>query len=186
MRKIYVIAGHNLTSSGAGTGAIGIINEAKEAIFLRDFIASELVRQGITPERDCDTSPLNTVINWLRSKVCKKDILIDIHFNASASVSSNGTEVILPNQYTSEERAIAETLLATITNTLGTKSRGIKTEKDTAVGSIGILNKPDCLNVLLEICFVTNQSDVDTYRKNCKHLAINIALDLIHFLKTAS
>ena len=30
MRKIYLIAGHNLTSSGTGTGAIGIIDEAKE------------------------------------------------------------------------------------------------------------------------------------------------------------
>ena len=185
MRKIYLIAGHNLTSSGTGTGAISIIDEAKEAIYLRDFIFAELNRQGVTAERDCNTSSLNTVISWLLSKVCKKDILIDIHFNASASPSSNGTEIILPNQYTSEERAIAETLLDTITNTLGTKSRGIKTEKDTAVGSIGILNKPDCLNILLEVCFVSSQSDVDAYRKYCKHLAINIALDLIHFLKTA-
>lgn len=184
MRKIYLIAGHNLTPSGTGTGAVGIIDEAKESIILRDFIASELVRQGITPERDFDTGSLNTVISWLLSKVCKKDIMIDIHFNASASPSASGSEIILPNKYTAEERVIAETLLSTITNTLGTKSRGIKTEKDTAVGSIGILNKPDCLNVLLEVCFVSNNEDVITYRKNCKHLAINIALDLLHLIKT--
>ncbi|MDT3367894.1 MAG: N-acetylmuramoyl-L-alanine amidase [Bacteroidota bacterium] len=179
MRKIYLIAGHNLTKSGFGTGANGFLNEAVEAIHLRDEISREIERLGVTPIRDCNTDSLNSVISWLRSKVCKKDILIDIHFNASASASANGTEVVLPNYYNAEERIIAEKLLSTITDTMGTKSRGIKTEKDTAVGTIGILNKPDCNNILLEICFITNQQDVSLYRQSSSFLAINIANILV-------
>ena len=46
--KIYLIAGHN----GSGTGANGFIDEGKETIILRDLIAEKLKEMGIVAIKD--------------------------------------------------------------------------------------------------------------------------------------
>ena len=43
MRRVFLIAGHN----GTGTGANGFIDEGKETVILRDLIAKNLKEMGV-------------------------------------------------------------------------------------------------------------------------------------------
>ena len=177
MRRVFLISGHN----GSGTGANGFIDEGKETIILRDLIAENLKEMGIVAIKDDNLTPLTKVVQWLRNQITKKDICIDIHFNASSNKSANGSEVFIPENATSDEKELASMLLKSITDILGTKNRGVKTEKQSHHGKIAMLSGFDCCNVLLEVCFVSNKADADTYNLYKKELAYEIALDILEY-----
>lgn len=174
---LILIAGHN----GNGTGASSPhLDEGVETIVLRNLICLNLTRNGFTDYyTDDDRDNLNTVITKLKSKVKKDDILIDIHFN-SAIETANGTEIFIPTDYSPEEKSLAETLLKTACDTLGTKSRGVKVEGQSQHSKLGMLHLP-CITVLLEVCFLTNKSDINKYKENRERLAERIAGDLLYF-----
>ena len=181
--KVYLTAGHQVIN-GKGTGAISNYgDEAVEALKIRDALAARLISRGIHVEMEKPSDPLTNVINWLRSKVTGKDICIDIHFNSAASDKATGTEVIIPEKYTKTELELAKKFVSAMTGALGTKARvgkmihhGVKTESETAHGTIGILNKPaSANNILLEVCFISNYDDYKSYYKNFNSLINNVA-----------
>lgn len=173
---IYLTAGH----TGKGTGATSsYLDEGIETIILRNLIALNLTRLGcLDYTTDDDTDNLNTVISKLKQKVKKDDILIDIHFN-SATETANGTEIFIPTDYSPEEKSLAETILKTVCDTLGTKSRGVKVEGQSQHSRLAILHLP-CHTLLLEICFLTNKEDVYRYKENREVLAERIAQVLLN------
>lgn len=173
---IYLISGHN----GEGTGAnSSFLDEGKETIVLRNLIALNLTRLGcLDYTTDDDKDSLNTVISKLKQKVKKDDILIDIHFN-SATETANGTEIFIPTDYSQEEKSLAETLLKTVCDTLGTKSRGVKVEGQSQHSRLAILHLP-CNTLLVEICFLTNKGDVYKYKEKREVLAERIAQVLLN------
>lgn len=172
---LFLISGHN----GEGTGAnSSFLDEGKETIVLRNLIALNLTRLGcLDYTTDDDTDNLNTVISKLKQKVKKDDILIDIHFN-SATETANGTEIFIPTDYSPEEKSLAENLLKTVCDTLGTKSRGVKVEGQSQHSRLAILHLP-CHTVLVEVCFLTNKSDVYKYKESREKLAENISILLL-------
>lgn len=173
---IHLISGHNGNSTGASSP---FLDEGTETIILRNLIAINLTRLGcLDYTTDEDTDNLNTVISKLKRKVKKDDILIDIHFN-SATETANGTEVFIPTDYTPEEKSLAETLLKTVCDTLDTKSRGVKVEGQSQHSRLAILHLP-CTTVLLEVCFLTNKSDVYKYKEKREVLAERIAQVLLN------
>lgn len=159
MTKLYLTAGHN----GPGTGASGFIDEGAETIALRDDIVKAIAgRIQVVTDRNTDKLPI--VLQWLTRLVSPKDLLVELHFNASANAQGNGTETIVPEKCTSVEQKIALKLNALIVDTIGTNNRGIKTESQTAHGTLGILRQPNCNNILIEVCFVSNKQDALLYR----------------------
>jgi len=177
MRRVFLIAGHN----GSGTGANGFIDEGKETIILRDLIAENLKEMGIVVIKDDNLTPLTKAVQWLRNQITKKDICIDIHFNASTNPQASGTEIFIPENATNDEKELANILLISIANILGTNNRGVKTEKQTNRGKIAMLSGFDCCNILLEVCFVSNKADADAYNSLKKELAYEIALDILEY-----
>lgn len=177
MRRVFLIAGHN----GEGTGANGFIDEGKETIVLRDLIAKNLYEMGIVVIKDDNLTPLTKAVQWLRNQITKKDICIDIHFNASTKPQVSGTEIFIPENATNDEKELANILLISITNILGTNNRGVKTEKQTNRGKIAMLSGFDCCNILLEVCFVSNKADADAYNSCKKELAYELALDILEY-----
>lgn len=141
------------------------------------MLDAELCKLGVIPETDFDreNEKLSTIVNWLKGQVEADDLCIDIHFNA-ASESANGTEVLIPDMATTFEKKIAEKICNTICKVLGTKSRGIKSEKQSAHGKLAILSGFKCQQVLLEICFCSNKEDVEKYNANKEKLARELAL----------
>lgn len=178
MKKIYLIAGHN----GKGTGANGYLDEGEETIIFRDMLDAELCKRGIIPETDFnrEDEKLSDVVKWLKGEVKKTDVCIDIHFNA-AGESANGTEVLIPENHSESEVELADKICKKICDVLGTKSRGVKTEKQSAHGKLAMLSGFDCEQILLEICFCSNKEDVEKYTKNKQKLAEELAVLITKF-----
>ncbi len=166
-RLIAVIAGHR----GQGTGAVGIIDEAVENVEMRNLICEELSQKGTPFVTDSIKDTLNEIVTTLRAMLQKYDIALDIHFNSCGDPSVGGTEVIIPNRYTSDEWQIADELLTATCQILGTADRGIKTEQQTPHEKLAMLSNYDACNILVEICFVNNKRDINSYRKHKGELA---------------
>ena len=175
--KIYLIAGHN----GSGTGANGFIDEGKETIILRDLIAENLKEMGIVVIKDDNLTPLTKVIQWLRNQINKKDICIDIHFNGSSNKLANGSEGFIPTNNTKDEVELADMFRNTLSKVF--KDRGVSLESKSYHGKIAMLSGFDCCNVLLEICFVSNKLDSVNYFENREIIAYELAVDILEFIR---
>ena len=72
MKTIYLTAGHEV-NDGKGTGAHGFMDEAVEALKLRNDVAVVLKNKGIKVITEKNTSKLSEVVSWLKSLVSSKD-----------------------------------------------------------------------------------------------------------------
>ena len=175
MKNVYLIAGHEVVN-GKGTGAHGFIDEAVEALKLRDDIAIILKNKNIKVITEKNVSKLKEVVSWLKSLVSSKDFVIDIHFNSSTNPNATGTEVLIDDTATSLEKMFSRELAETISESLKIKNRGIKLESTTRHKRLAIISDPNvATNVLLEICFVSNKNDVESYQKYYDSLIKDLA-----------
>lgn len=171
--KIYITAGHTIVN-GKGTGAFGVngFDEAVEARrFVNDVIKKFHQIPGFDKTRvitDDDSWSLGAVINWLSKKVTKECISIEFHFNAFHNPTATGAEVLVANNHTLKEASLALALSLLISETLGIKNRGMKTEAQSGRKKLGILSggASSAINLLVEICFISNQTDINRYRSN--------------------
>jgi N-acetylmuramoyl-L-alanine amidase len=175
MRRVFLISGHN----GSGTGANGFIDEGKETVILRDLIAENLKEMGIVAIKDDNLTPLTKVVQWLRNQITKKDICIDIHFNASTNPNANGSEVFIPTKNTYDEVELANMFRITLSKVF--KDRGVSLESKSHHGKIAMLSGFDCCNILLEVCFVSNKLDSENYFEKRDFIAYELALDILEY-----
>ena len=177
-RKIFLSAGHGGTDSGAvGNGYV----ERDLTIDLRNHIVRELKALGITPSIDSDRNALAQTLAWLRGKFGSKDILLDLHWNAAGNPEAKGSEVIIPDISSQFEKDLAKALLKIFTD-LGFKDRGVKPEALTARKKLGWM-RPAAENVLIEVCFISNITDMKLYEANKQNIAKRIASVLNNFSK---
>ena len=172
--KVWISAGHQ-----AQTGANGFISEGVEAIYLRDKITAYIKKKAPNIEvvNDSDGDGLQTVINSMRK--VNPDIMLDIHFNA-ATPSATGTEAFISDE---KSRVLASELVEVVSNTLGIKKRGVKSEIASQHNRLGMLHGFDGIGVLLEVCFVTNEADAKSYTTHREEVAEVIADILIRKIK---
>lgn len=170
MRKLFLIAGHGGKDPGAVSGSY---IERDLAIELRFLVNNELRRLNVIPNIDDNKNYLSQTLSWLRGKFTDKDVIIDIHWNASSNALANGTEVIIPEIFSQYERSFAEALASTIAS-IGFKNRGVKPETDTARKKLGIM-RPAAENILIEVCFISNVQDMILYQKSKQILAKKLA-----------
>lgn len=175
MRKIYLTAGHR----GGTTGANYSIKEAEETIWLRNEIAALLRKKGVNVEIDNDDASLSQVIATINASCQPTDICVDLHFNAVANPSANGTEVFRPFNHNDTEIEVAEDLLYATCMTLNTKNRGVKREGEGTHQRLAMLSDIKCNSVLLEICFISNIADSNKYKEKKDELVIILAEQLI-------
>lgn len=174
MRDVIVVAGHT-NVPGTDQGAIGNgFIEGHLAVELKDMVISELSKLGIKAKTDSNKNALAQTLQWLKTVlVSNKTICVDIHWNASGTADSKGTEVIVPDQSSEFEDKIAYSLLRAITD-FGFKSRGVKPEAQTARKRLGWM-RPAAENVLIEVCFITNPTDMKLYQANKTGISRRIA-----------
>ena len=116
---------------------------------------------------------LKGYISELNKQVVSNDIIVDLHFNAGIS-NATGTETFVPFRFTTEEHVLATKVSSLVSNTLNIKNRGIKDERQSQHNSLAIM-RPNCTNILIEVCFITNVSDMQSYITNKKKLAKKLA-----------
>jgi N-acetylmuramoyl-L-alanine amidase len=188
-----ITAGHQIFA-GKGNGAFGIVessgkpfDEAVEARRLaNDIMAHQLKWYGLDALTDDDTRSLAQVINWQVNTVNECFVCLDIHFNAAASKLATGTEVYIAKNYTEAELELAGRLAQITSEVLGINRRkgkllthGVKLENESQHSGLGILNKPNkAINLLWEVCFITNEKDVKAYRAHYWKLVKEVS-DLI-------
>lgn len=179
MKKVLIIAGHQKS-----TGAFGIVSEGEKTIELRNMIVKKLKEMGITALVDSDSDVLGNVVAKIKKLVVKTDICIDIHFNSAANNMANGSEVFIPTAYSQDEFILGTKLIKAIVETIGTKNRGLKYEYQTAHKKIAMLSSFDCVNILIEVGFVSNKSDMEKYEANKETLADRLAKIIADFSKS--
>jgi len=182
MRKIFIGAGHsNKVGKDRGAAGNGYI-EGELAVELRDLITLELKNLGISPIIDENQNILSETIIKFKNITSSNSIVLDIHWNA-ATPKATGTEVLIPKEFTLFEKTIAEKISLTISETLGIVKRGnngVRTEAESHHGRLGWM-RLNGENILLEVCFISNESDMVKYQKNKKILALNIAKILFEY-----
>ena len=182
MRDIIIVAGHtNVQGLDQGASANGFI-EGQLTVELRDLIMSELSKLGIKARTDSNRNALAQTLQWLKANLfSNKTICVDIHWNAAASREANGSEIIIPNVSSQFERDLANALLKVFTD-IGLRKRGIKSEALTARKTLAWM-RPNAENVLIEVCFITNPTDMKLYEANKLAISRRIAAVLNHFSK---
>jgi N-acetylmuramoyl-L-alanine amidase len=177
-RKIIISAGHGGKDPGAVSGKF---IERDLAIDLRNLLVAELKALGVNPLVDNDRNALKETLAWLRGKFGSRDILLDIHWNAAASPEAKGTEVIIPDVSSDFERRLAQSIVKTFTD-VGFRDRGVKPEGVTPRKRLGWM-RPTAENVLLEVCFISNPTDMKLYEANKATIAKRLAVVLNHYSK---
>lgn len=190
MKKLILIAGHG----GSDKGAPGVVYkghklwEADLNILVRntifDFVnyyAADYPNLKIQTLKDDDSLTLQGVINWLNVGLTPTEdrIIFDIHFNAFNGTAT-GTETIIPLNPSQKERELATLIQTTSTNVMKIRNRGVKTEDKTARKRLAIM-RPKGINVLWEICFIDNKTDVEAFFDNLSELCIRQAKNLLDF-----
>jgi len=149
-------------------GAVGFIDESKEAREVLTRLNQTLLRNGIMIN-DCtidEGKSKKDIIDRsvkLHIKGAKYDV--SIHFNSFSVKSANGTEVLI---YSDKARILAQNVANEI-GKLGYIKRGggVKVRKD-----LRYLRTSPNPAILIECCFVTNANDVKKYNADTMAQAI--------------
>jgi N-acetylmuramoyl-L-alanine amidase len=185
MRKVFISAGHTRKGQDSGAVANGY-KEGDLAAALRDKVVSELKTMGVTSIVDDDKNALQQTINAFRAAINPTSILLDIHFNAGGELAT-GVETFVPDTASGFELELAGELSEVVAEVMTIKLRGnaygfqgVKTERQSARGKLGWMRLVG-ENVLLEVCFMTNKKELDTYLFNENKIAKRIAFVLATF-----
>ena len=153
--KIAINAGH--TKSGAGSGAIGCINEGEQARAVAAALIPLLKKKGHTvvnatvDKAATQAAYLQQVVNIANKS--KVDLFVSIHFNAGGGTGCESYT------YKGQKVKQAENINAQL-NKLGFRNRGIKDGT-----SFYVVRETTMTAVLVEVCFVDNCKDVQLYKK---------------------
>ena len=155
--KILLIAGHG----DGDSGAIG--NGYEEANLTREF--AELLCGKL--ESVCEVELADIKRNWFNYLennnyvFSQYNYVLEIHFNAGGGT---GTEIYVT---TSEERiTVEEAMLKNICNSVKYYNRGVKRKNFRVISKV---KSQGVSSALLEVCFIDNCTDVETYQR-CKNV----------------
>lgn len=165
-------------SSGHGKyirGAADIIDEVNEARAVVETVAEVLREQHVDVKTFHDdvshsqNENLNRIVDFHNSQT--RDLDVSVHFNAYQHTSKPmGTEVLYVSSTGAE---IAKTVVDAIVESSGLINRGPKKRTD-----LFFLNNTEEPAVLIEVCFVDSQADVDIYRSSFLDICSAIATSL--------
>ena len=154
MSRICVDLGHGV---GSDRGANGFIAEEEIINSVGGLVINKLRALG-HEVIECRPNSCSSVGNSLSQRVNKSnnnnvDLFVSIHANAGGG---QGTEVFT---YGARQLSQAVNVLNNIV-ALGFRNRGIKDSKNVAY----VVNHTNAPAMLIEVCFVDTQSDVNKYR----------------------
>ena len=166
--KIGIDLGHGCAYDG---GAVGLIKEEEIINTVGNKVITKLRTLGHNVI-ECRPSTASSTSNSLNKRCATAnnnnvELFVSIHANAGGGV---GTEIYT---YNAKQHSYAVNVLNNICS-LGFRNRGIKSGNNLAV-----INGTSMEAMLIEICFVDTQSDVNLYRNNIENIADAIVKGLV-------
>ena len=157
--RICIDPGHGMSNKRSGVPDSGAeaagVQEATVAMLWANALKHTLEEMGHIVIRtrvdDRDPCPVSRRDDIARSYRCNR--MLSIHCNA-ADGKANGTEVFYRG---SDDKPLAEALCAAVCESLGTKSRGAKTESQSQHSALAVLDFDKCW--LLELGFIDHKGD---------------------------
>lgn len=169
MKTILVSAGHtNVQGQDRGAAGNGFI-EGVEATKVRDAVASYLREKGlkvIEDGFDGVNEPLTKAVALAKTA----DVAIEFHFNA-ATPQATGIEVLAKAKH----KSLAQSLAIAISTATGLVLRGERGYKADNSGQHHRLAFCEAGGLIVEICFISNASDMKAYQSNFETMCKNLA-----------
>lgn len=135
--------------------------EVIECMKVRDRVIELLEARGYVVHKVPDHLNLRDSIDWAnkRAKSLNDALAIDIHFNYLSDRTARGTETF--HGVSSTSKKIAAELSSHLSKEMGIPNRGAKPDTMTSVGSLGWIRKTSMWASLVEVCFLTNNDDMN-------------------------
>ena len=156
--RIGINCGHTLT--GAGSGAVGIINESEHTRLVGRALTAKLQTAG-HKVIDCTVDKSAATEDYLAGVVQMAnqqdlDWFISVHFNASGTGQGRGSEV-----YTYKGRQYPDAInICQNLEKMGFKNRGVKEGS-----GLYVIKKTKAKAMLIEVCFCDNPEDIRIYEE---------------------
>lgn len=176
---MFISAGHNPKGLKPDPGAVANgYKEADLAIELRDLVVKEINKYpSVKVVTDSDDERLGTYLE--RIKTGNGSVVVEFHFDA-ASPQATGTTALIEAEADRLDKAFAKEIVDKTAEVLKIKNRGVKSETDSHRGKLGLMRE-EGLIVLLEVCFITNQEDIKSFKKNKEVLAKELAKIIVKY-----
>lgn len=155
--------GHTLRGAGIGADGCG----KREQDLTREvgaWVDTYMKKYGHTivnctvDSANSSSSALNLIVQKANSQ--SLDLFLSIHFNASNG-QGNGTECWIYS-YNDITKAIGDRICSNFAN-MGFKNRGVKLSKNAPSGGLAVVDNTKAPAILVECCFIDNQSDMSKY-----------------------
>jgi N-acetylmuramoyl-L-alanine amidase len=180
---VTVTSGHSNVGkidSGAVTTVDGkLVKEADIAVKLRNAILHYLQKDKEITTRCDGYGSVNLELKEAIKLIKGSDVSLEIHTNASANKTANGVECIaLP-----KDKVLAQKLSAAVSKITGSRLRGDKgyiTQEDSARGKLGYVSNG---GLILEVFFISNDSELEVFDEKYWLIAKSIAEVLIDYVK---
>jgi N-acetylmuramoyl-L-alanine amidase len=169
-KTILISAGHtNKLGFDRGVAGNGLI-EGQEAVIVRDAVAFKLRELGHTVRED-GADGINEPLSKALGLIPGTDLAVEIHFNAFHKPEATGSEVLGLPKVKEKAQAIAKA----ISDTLGIKLRGDGGFVPDTQGQHSRLAFCRAGGLVVEVCFLTNSSDVAAYKAKREQLYTALA-----------
>jgi len=168
---IVITAGHHNNDPGAVSNGF---MESDLTKHLREKISNYILSK-YKVVKDQDSWTLPQTLSGI--KTGEGSVCLDIHFNAG-DPKATGTEIFVPANATPDELKVAHAIGFGVSRAIGIPYRGLKHPQDSHRKSLGIF-KFSGINMLLEVCFITNKDDLDKYFEHIEDVAKVIADNLM-------
>ena len=168
----FISAGHN-TKGKRDPGAVsGKLVEAEKTVEFRDLVVPIARGMGVKVITDSDEESLGTYLKRIQTGT--GSVVLEFHFDAAASSTATGTTALVGGDADRLDKAFAKELVEATSQILNIRNRGVISEADSHRGRLGLMREQGTV-ALLELCFISNPSDMAKYEKNKICLAARIA-----------
>lgn len=170
---VFASAGHNTLGVKVDPGAVANgYREADLNIQFRDLFIKECKALGMKVIQDLDNESLGQYLT--RIQTGNGSVVIEFHFDA-AKPEASGTTALVEAEADRLDKAYATECVATTSRITGIPNRGVRSEKDSHRGSLGLMREEGII-CLLELGFITNINDIKSHIKVRPILAKELAL----------
>lgn len=149
-----------------------ITDKKVESTKFRDIVLNYCKSFGLTVVNDNDKEAFLENLELIRKG--ESGIVIMLNFSSSENNTESGTMAYIGNDADRLDNIFAKNLVDTTSKVLSLNNLGVITEEVTHRSKIGLVAEQGVI-VSLNICFISNQDDMDIYNANQYTLAAEIA-----------